>query len=216
MNVRAFTAMGVVLLTVAGLFYWKQNVLDEPIGANQNGVVEQVSIAQSKNKPEGNVLSKPKNAASLAMEEAPEKVEVEEGESTSSYQEAIAASTMPMESALTSMRESLEHGDERSPELSEPSDILQPTREELENPELYQQYELRNSLATGRAYYSAAQEIPALRSMIAQARRDGSRSTEEIQQAEEALLQLEKLQLELELTLQEVEEEVAQQVEQQK
>lgn len=129
----------------------------------------------------------------------------EQEESMSSYQQAVSQPPVPLDAALQSMRHSLSQGDSRTPPLREPVELVQPTLEELEDPVLYQQYERRNTMATGNAYLSAAKEIPALRDKIAQARRDGSRTPEEIEEAEQALWQLEKMQMELESALSEVE-----------
>ncbi len=102
-----------------------------------------------------------------------------------------------IESALDSMRDGLAEGDPRTPALSEPLEYEQPTLDELNDPVLYQQYEMRQSLGQASAYFSAAvKELPVLRAKIAQARQNGSQSEEEIQEAEEALQKLELMQLE--------------------
>lgn len=124
------------------------------------------------------------------------------GQQKKSYDDIVVPS---VDSAIESMREGLVSGDSRTPELSDPLDIEQPSLEVLDDPVLYQQYEQQQTLNRAGAYFSAvAKELPLLRAKIAQARQNGSQSEEEIRQAEEALQKLELLQLEYEWQMPEV------------
>ncbi len=103
--------------------------------------------------------------------------------------------------ALESMRNSLKKGDRRTPPLAEEGlNEAQPTPEELSDPDLYQQFEARQSARIASIYLSAIKEIPLIRQKIQQAKMTGSQTQEEIEEAEEALAKLESLKQEFETT----------------
>jgi len=165
----------------------------------------QEEIIQSP-QPENDTTEKrivnPVQKGKSTVQEKIEGVDSEVNDSGISYNQVNTVSNKVVtphniESALDSMRDGLIAGDSRTPALSEPLEYEQPTLDELNDPVLYQQYEMRQSLGQASAYFSAAaKELPVLRAKIAQARQNGSQSEEEIQEAEEALQKLELMQLE--------------------
>jgi len=87
--------------------------------------------------------------------------------------------------AIESLRQARLHGDDRTPNLNESRERDElPTPEQLEDPELYQEYERRQQQRMYRAYVEAAKVKTAeLRKMIEQGK-EGGISDEEIAFAE--------------------------------
>ena len=119
-----------------------------------------------------------------------------------------------LERALASMRESLAQEDPRTPEMSTPYQRELPTAEELADPTLYEAYELRQTRKIAAIFAGVNKEIPAVRNKITAAKLSGSRTEEEIREAEEALANLESLSEMLRLAYPELESEADQQLEQ--
>jgi len=192
--------IGAIAVIVVILLVWV--AAKEPVEQSEKTTVNSASpVLSATAEPEENqVKSKPqKLAAPVDVSDESEKPNSED--SMSFNNSAIDEPMTPhsIESAMDSMRQGLAGGDDRTPPLREPQETEQPTLEELNDPELYQEYELRQTMNKASAYYSSvAKELPELRAKIAQAKQDGSRTDEEIQEAEEALQKLEQLKSELE------------------
>lgn len=100
--------------------------------------------------------------------------------------------------ALQSMNSSLAQGDARTPELAPQYEREKPSAEVLANPELYEEYELGEARKIAAIYLSMLGQIPVLRARIEAAKAAGSKSEEELAEAEEALAKLEELKREIE------------------
>ncbi|MCG8669684.1 MAG: hypothetical protein MI867_09765 [Pseudomonadales bacterium] len=112
---------------------------------------------------------------------------------TEDLQSADAGAQLKLQQAMQTMRESLEQDDPRTPEMSEPYQRELPTEAELADPALYEAYELRQTKRMAAVYSSVNKEIPAIRNRIDAAKMSGSKSPEEIQEAEDALAKMEEL-----------------------
>lgn len=86
-----------------------------------------------------------------------------------------AAGPMPSPQAVTALRESMRHGDPRTPPLAPRTDLREPpSAAELADPALYQQYEQRQKQNVYASFASAVdQRIPKLEAMIAKGRAEG-------------------------------------------
>ena len=81
-----------------------------------------------------------------------------------------AAGPMPSPQAVRALRESMRHGDPRTPPLAPPTDLREPPSAA----ELYQQYEQRQKQNVYASFASAVdQRIPKLEAMIAKGRAEG-------------------------------------------
>lgn len=103
-----------------------------------------------------------------------------------------------LDAALESMQKSLAEGDERTPPMAKSTPREKPTEAQLADPQLYEQYEAQQSAKVASIYLSAIKEIPIIRNLIDNAKLSGSRSPEEIAEAEEALQKLEGLKVDFE------------------
>lgn len=114
-----------------------------------------------------------------------------------------AESEVPVSSvdaALQSMQHSLSEGDQRTPELAPEYEREKPTPEVLADPARYAEYEESQTRKIASVYLSMLSQIPLLRARIESARTAGSKSAEELAEAEEALAKLEALKQEIEKT----------------
>lgn len=118
--------------------------------------------------------------------------------------EATAATDTPtpadekIESARQSMSTSLSQGDARTPELAPQFEREKPSADVLADPALYEEYELGQTKKIATIYLSMLGQIPILRARIDAAKASGSKTAEEIAEAEEALAKLEELKREIE------------------
>lgn len=97
----------------------------------------------------------------------------------------------PLAAAMESMRNSLHQPDPRTPPLAKNTEPDPgPSDEVLADPSLYLQWEAEQSARIASVYLTALQDIPMLQDMIQQAKATGSRTAEEIRDAEEALEQM--------------------------
>lgn len=97
----------------------------------------------------------------------------------------------PLAAAMESMRNSLNQPDPRTPPLAKDTQPEPgPSDEVLSDPSLYLQWEAEQSAKIASVYLTALQDIPMLQDMIHQAKATGSRTAEEIRDAEEALEQM--------------------------
>lgn len=104
-----------------------------------------------------------------------------------------------IESALQSMSTSLSQGDSRTPELAPQFEREKPSAEVLADPARYSEYELAQTKKIAAIYLSMLGQIPILRARIDAAKSAGSKTDEEIAEAEEALAKLESLKRDIEL-----------------
>ena len=86
-----------------------------------------------------------------------------------------AAGPVPSPQAVTALRESMRHGDPRTPPLAPRTNLREPpTAAELADPALYQQYEQRQQQSVYASFANAVdQRIPELEAMIAKGRASG-------------------------------------------
>lgn len=100
--------------------------------------------------------------------------------------------------ALQSMQNSLSQGDSRTPELAPQFEREKPAPDVIADPGLYAEYELAQTKKVAAIYLSMLGQIPVLRARIDAAKSSGSKSADDIAEAEEALAQLEALKREME------------------
>lgn len=197
--------IGAVAAIVVVLLVWL--AMKEPVDQSEKKPVSPVSPAVSTIAgPEENLEKSPPQNIVSPVDVPLESEEPNPEDSMSFNDSAVDDLITPhsIESAMDSMRQGLAGGDDRTPPLRASQETEQPTLEELNDPELYQQYEQRQTMNKASAYYSSvSKELPELRAKIAQAKQEGNRTDEEIQEAEEALQKLEQLQSELESGLSE-------------
>lgn len=88
---------------------------------------------------------------------------------------AVMPSPVPSPQAVAALRESMRHGDPRTPPLAPSTDLREPpSAAELADPALYQQYEQRQQQKVYASFAKAAdQRIPELEALIAKGRADG-------------------------------------------
>lgn len=100
--------------------------------------------------------------------------------------------------AIESLRQSRLHGDDRTPNLNKTRERDElPTPEQLEDPELYQEYERRQQQRVYRAYVEAAKiKTAEIRKMIEKGKQEGI-SDEEIQFAEDKIKGIEDMSAQL-------------------
>ncbi|MEH6785235.1 MAG: hypothetical protein V7688_15275 [Alcanivorax jadensis] len=86
-----------------------------------------------------------------------------------------AAGPVPSPQAVSALRESMRHGDPRTPPLAPRTDLREPpSAAELADPALYQQYEQRQQQSVYASFANAVdQRIPELEAMIAKGRASG-------------------------------------------
>lgn len=100
---------------------------------------------------------------------------------------------------IASMRDARINGDSRAPKITPRTEFrVKPTEEELANPDLYLEYEARNTLQVYSNYVAAAQQkIHQLEIFMAQARAKGA-SEEDLREGVEKIEQLKAMALKLE------------------
>lgn len=113
--------------------------------------------------------------------------------------EAALSAPDSIESARQSMSTSLSQGDSRTPELAPQFEREKPSADVLADPALYSEFELGQTKKIASIYLSMLGQIPILRARIDAAKSAGSKTDEEIAEAEDALAQLEALKREIEL-----------------
>lgn len=88
---------------------------------------------------------------------------------------AATPTPVPSPQAVAALRESMRHGDARTPPLAPRTDLREPpSAAELADPALYQQYEQRQQQKVYASFAKAAnQRIPELEALIAKGRADG-------------------------------------------
>ncbi len=106
----------------------------------------------------------------------------------------------PVARALESMTNSLTAGDSRTPEMAPQMEREKPSAAVLADPERYAAYEEQQSRNIAAVYLSMLKQIPTLRARIDAAKASGSKSSEDIAEAEEALAKLEELKRDIEST----------------
>ncbi|CBL46993.1 Hypothetical protein HDN1F_34100 [gamma proteobacterium HdN1] len=126
-----------------------------------------------------------------------DKAAVSESDAFAPLQQEPPAQTPKLESALNNMRQSLSEGDARTPELAPDLEREKPSAAALEDPAAYADYEATQAHTTASAWMQAFQKIPELRARIDAAKAAGDKSDEEIAEAEDALVELEKMRDEL-------------------
>lgn len=86
-----------------------------------------------------------------------------------------ASISTPSPQAVAALRESMRHGDTRTPPLAPSTDLREPpSAAELADPTLYQQYEQRQQQQVYASFAKAAdQRIPELEALIAKGRAEG-------------------------------------------
>lgn len=101
--------------------------------------------------------------------------------------------TFPPVDAATTMAETREHGDPRTPPLDAPAVREKPTPAELDDPKQYAQYEARQNAKLYKAYVASAdKEVPALQSDIERAKKEGF-SPEQIKIVEEKVRRIQNM-----------------------
>lgn len=100
--------------------------------------------------------------------------------------------------ARDSMRNSLTQGDSRTPELATQVERERPSAEVLADPALYEAYELQQTKQIASVYLSILHQIPVMRARIDAAKASGTKTQDEIAEAEEAMEKLEELKREME------------------
>lgn len=134
------------------------------------------------------------NSASLAKP-----VESQQNATPHDTSETLLSAPEKIESALQSMSTSLSQGDSRTPELAPQFEREKPSAEVLADPARYSEYELAQTKKIAAIYLSMLGQIPILRARIDAAKSAGSKTDEEIAEAEEALAKLEALKRDIEL-----------------
>ncbi len=134
------------------------------------------------------------NSASLAKP-----VEPQQNATPHDSSETPLSAPEKIESALQSMSTSLSQGDSRTPELAPQFEREKPSAEVLADPARYSEYELAQTKKIAAIYLSMLGQIPILRARIDAAKSAGSKTDEEIAEAEEALAKLEALKRDIEL-----------------
>lgn len=88
---------------------------------------------------------------------------------------AVTSGPVPSPQAVAALRESMRHGDPRTPPLAPSTDLREPpSAAELADPALYQQYEQRQQQQVYASFARAAdQRIPELEALIAKGRAEG-------------------------------------------
>lgn len=154
-------------------------------------VVEEANVLQEQQKPE---------VAPMKEQETTEKLTPRELQEVDTDDVTAESEYIPpdLNAALESMQRSLAEGDDRTPPMAKSTPREKPTEEQLANPQLYEQYEAQQSAKIASIYLSAIKEIPIIRDVINSAKLSGSRTPEEIAEAEEALQKLEGLKVEFE------------------
>lgn len=112
----------------------------------------------------------------------------------------VDAAPDPVARALESMTNSLASGDSRTPEMAPQVEREKPSAAVLADPERYADYEEQQSRNIAAVYLSMLKQIPTLRARIDAAKASGSKSSEDIAEAEEALAKLEELKRDMEAT----------------
>lgn len=113
--------------------------------------------------------------------------------------ETVLSAPDSIESARQSMSTSLSQGDSRTPELAPQFEREKPSADVLADPARYSEYELGQTKKVAAIYLSMLGQIPILRARIDAAKSAGSKTDEEIAEAEDALAKLEALKREIEL-----------------
>lgn len=113
--------------------------------------------------------------------------------------EKIEDSNPALEKALESMNESLAKGDSRTPEMAPVIEREKPSPAVLADPAQYEAYELAQGKTIATVYLSILHQIPVIKARIDAAKASGSRSSEEIAEAEEAVEKLETLKKQMEV-----------------
>ena len=109
-------------------------------------------------------------------------------------QEPAPVPEYDLRQAMAMMQESAARGDPRQPELiPRAAEIVPPDAVQPPDPQRYAERETRQDRAAIAAYAQILQQLPVLRARVAQARTDPRRSTQDYQQAKEALEQLEQM-----------------------
>lgn len=99
--------------------------------------------------------------------------------------------------AIDSLRQARLDGDDRTPAIERPAERELPSEEQLNDPELYQQYEQQQKRFSYRAYVEAAKDkVNKLNDMIEQGKQAGI-SQEQIEMAEEKVKGIEEMSLQL-------------------
>lgn len=192
---RALIALFVVSLLFAGLWWYRSSSSVSPVSPTemQN---EQDQTAKSISSATVNPPAVSNTAVNSNSKNLPEKAD----KSVSND----AAPANDMEAAMQSMQQSLKGGDNRTPELAPQYEREKPSAEALADPERYAEYEAGQSRNVASVYLSILSQIPTLRARIDAARSSGSKTAEQLAEAEEALAKLEELQKEMETTHPEV------------
>lgn len=181
--VKRAAIAAMVLCVAAGIWWWLS--LASTSGKQNATKASQSSPAAASIPPQESV-AKP-------AEEPPKIVTTDDAiQSTDSTSEDI-------ESALHSMSTSLSQGDSRTPELAPQFEREKPSADVLADPARYSEYELAQTKKIAAIYLSMLGQIPVLRARIDAARSAGSKTDEEIAEAEEALAKLEALKRDIEL-----------------
>ncbi len=107
--------------------------------------------------------------------------------------QADAQAKISPEEAIDLMKKNLAEGDDRKPEIRAYHAVEPPTQEELDEPELYAQYEARQEKKLIASYLNQVKRLPELIATIEQAEQSGQYTDDEIDEAKQALAELEKL-----------------------
>ncbi|MBC7750719.1 MAG: hypothetical protein H7Z73_03230 [Candidatus Saccharibacteria bacterium] len=101
--------------------------------------------------------------------------------------------TFPPVDAATTMAETREHGDPRTPPIEVTPAREKPTPAELDDPKQYAQYEARQNAKLYKAYVASAdKEVPALQADIERAKKEGF-SQEQIKVVEEKVRRIQEM-----------------------
>lgn len=115
------------------------------------------------------------------------------GQTDSPLLPMLDPATFPPVDAATSMAETREHGDSRTPPLDTSAVREKPTPAELNDPKQYAQYEARQNAKLYKAYVASAdKEVPALQADIERAKKEGF-SPEQIKVVEEKVRRIQEM-----------------------
>lgn len=173
----------IALCVSVGIWWWLSSASD----TNKQSAVKASQTSPDSTTPlisdtKSNPIAAPQKSATTP----------EATETARSAQESI-------ESARQSMSTSLSQGDSRTPELAPQFEREKPSADVLADPARYSEYELGQTKKVAAIYLSMLGQIPILRARIDAAKSAGSKTDEEIAEAEDALAQLEALKRDIEL-----------------
>ncbi|MBT4837563.1 MAG: hypothetical protein HON94_09490 [Methylococcales bacterium] len=168
-------------------------VVSTSIYLNDDNTAKKSQTAQP-NLPNNNSIKNNKN-----KQNSPQKKSTRHHQFASNYLNPTPVTKLTATEAIDRMRHHLKNGDPRKPELFESKPLfVKATKEQLNDPELYQQYEQQNEKKVISLYLSQVKDIPLLQEKIINAEITGNRTESDINEAKQALVALQTMKTEWE------------------